>query len=48
MPRLNRTPICRSLTGHTPAPQLRGYDLITSGSAGISCTPTAAIVGGAR
>lgn len=42
------TPVRRPLTGHKPAPQLPADDLITSGTAGISCTPTAAIVGGAR
>ncbi|MFI6163075.1 hypothetical protein ACIA59_24375 [Micromonospora haikouensis] len=42
-----RIPIRQPLTGHT-LPELGGYDLITSGTAGIGCTLTAAIVGGAR
>lgn len=45
---LTRTPIRRPLTGRTPVPERRGHDLITSGTAGIGCTPTTAIVGGAR
>ncbi|SCL17742.1 hypothetical protein GA0074694_2114 [Micromonospora inyonensis] len=48
MSHLTRTTIRHPLTGHTPVPELRGRDLITSETAGIGCTPTAAIVGGAR
>ncbi|RLK24728.1 hypothetical protein DER29_2659 [Micromonospora sp. M71_S20] len=46
MPHLTCTPTRRTLTGQTP--DLLGCDLISSESAGIGCTPTAAIVGGAR
>ncbi|WP_018588550.1 hypothetical protein [Salinispora arenicola] len=42
-----RIRIRQPLTGHT-LPELGGYDSITSGTAGIGCTLTAAIVGGAR
>ena len=48
MPHLNRTPGCQPLTGLPPAPERRACDLITSEAAGIGCTPTAAIAGGAR
>jgi hypothetical protein len=48
MSHLTHTPIRPPLTRHAPTPELRGYDLITTETAGIGCTPTAAIVGGAR
>lgn len=47
MPHLS-TSVRRPLPDHAPASQPRGYDLIIRGTAGIGCTPTAAIVGGAR
>ncbi|TQJ23761.1 hypothetical protein FBZ33_4075 [Micromonospora sp. A202] len=47
MPHLS-TSVRRPLPSHAPAPQSPGYDSITRGTAGIGCTPTAAIVGGAR